>query len=72
MNLGHSHETKFWYLKRVFSKFSDEHPRHFYRGVSQGGGGGLKAEADNTNSISNTTQMKWKKNNIKDKLNLQQ
>ena len=37
-----------------------------------GGGGGLKAEADKTNSISNTTQMKWKKNNIKDELNLQQ
>ena len=35
-------------------------------------GGGLKAEADNTNSISNTTQMKWKKNNIKDELKLQQ
>ena len=22
-----------WYLLEVFSKFSDEHPHHFYRGV---------------------------------------
>ena len=33
MNLGHAHKTRFWYLLEVFSKFSDEHPRHFYRGV---------------------------------------
>ena len=26
MNLGHAHETRFWYLLGVFSKFSDEHP----------------------------------------------
>ena len=33
MNLGHAHKTRFWYLLGVFS---DEHPRHFYRGVSPG------------------------------------
>ena len=33
MNLGHAHKTWFWFFLRVFSKFSDEHPRHFYRGV---------------------------------------
>ena len=33
MNLGDSHKTRFWYLLEVFSKFSDEHPRHFIRGV---------------------------------------
>ena len=33
MNLGHAHKTRFWYLLGVLSKISDEHPRHFYRGV---------------------------------------
>ena len=33
MYLGDSHKTRFWYLLEVFSKFSDEHPRHFIRGV---------------------------------------
>ena len=33
MNLGHAHETRFWYLLGVFSKFSDEHPLDFCRGV---------------------------------------
>ena len=33
MNLGHSHKTRFWYHLEVFSKISDEQPRHFYRGV---------------------------------------
>ena len=34
MNLGHALKTRFWYgLLGMFSKFSDEHPRHFYRGV---------------------------------------
>ena len=33
MNLGHSHKTRFWYHLGVFSKISDEQPRHFYRGV---------------------------------------
>ena len=33
MNLGHAHKTRFWYLLGVFS---DEHPRHSYRGVSPG------------------------------------
>ena len=47
-------------------------PVTFIGEYPKGGGRALKAEADNTNSISNTTQMKWKKNNIKDKLNLQQ
>ena len=32
MNLGHAHKTRFWYLLGVFAKFSDEHPRHFYKG----------------------------------------
>ena len=36
MNLGHAHITRLWYLLEVFSKFSDEHPRHFYRGVPPG------------------------------------
>ena len=36
MNLGHAHKTSFWYLLGVFSKFSDEHPRHFYKGVPPG------------------------------------
>ena len=31
MNLGHAHKTRFWYLLELFSKFSDEHPRHFYK-----------------------------------------
>ena len=33
MSFGHAHKARFWYLLGVFSKFSDEHPRHFYRGV---------------------------------------
>ena len=33
MNLRHAHKTRFWYLLELFSKFSDEHPRHFIRGV---------------------------------------
>ena len=33
MNLGHAHNTRFWYLLGVFSKFSDEYSRHFYKGV---------------------------------------
>ena len=33
MNLGHAHETRFWNLLGVFSKFSDEHPHQFYRRV---------------------------------------
>ena len=37
MNLGHADKTRFWYLLRVFLKFSDEHPRHFYRGVTPRG-----------------------------------
>ena len=36
MNLGHAHKTRFWYLLGVLSKFSDERPRHFYRGVPPG------------------------------------
>ena len=41
MNLGHALKTRFWYgLLGMFSKFSDEHPRHCYRGVPGGGGGG--------------------------------
>ena len=36
MNLGNAHETRFWYLLGVFSKFSDRYPRHFYRGVPRG------------------------------------
>ena len=36
MNLGQAHKTGFWYLLVMFSKFSDEHPRHFYRGVPPG------------------------------------
>ena len=31
--LARAHKTRFWYLLEVFSKFSDEHPHHFYRGV---------------------------------------
>ena len=34
MNLEHVNKTRFWYLLRMCSKFSDEHPRHFYRGVT--------------------------------------
>ena len=33
MNFGHAHKTRFWYLLGVFSKFSEKHPCHFYRGV---------------------------------------
>ena len=33
MNLGHAHKTRFWYLLGVLSKFSNEHPRPFYRRV---------------------------------------
>ena len=35
MSLGHANKKKkkFWYLLGMFSKFSDEHPHHFYRGV---------------------------------------
>ena len=33
MNLGHAHKTRFWYLSGVFSKFSNEQPRHLHRGV---------------------------------------
>ena len=45
MNLGHAHKTRFWYPLGVFSKFSDEHSRHFYRGVPPGGGGCLSFKA---------------------------
>ena len=31
--LAHAHKTRFGCLLGVFSKFSDEHPYHFYRGV---------------------------------------
>ena len=34
MNLGQVHKTRFWYLLGVSSKFSDEHPLHFDRGVA--------------------------------------
>ena len=30
INMGHAHKTSFWYFLGVFSKFSDEHLRHFY------------------------------------------
>ena len=30
---AHAHKTRFWYLLEVFSKFSDEHPHHFYREI---------------------------------------
>ena len=33
MNLGHAHKPRFWYLLGVLSKFSNEHPRPFYRRV---------------------------------------
>ena len=33
MNLGHAHKTRFLYLLELLAKFSDEYPRHFYRGV---------------------------------------
>ena len=36
MNLGHTHKTRFGYLLGVFSKFSDDHPCHFYRGIPPG------------------------------------
>ena len=36
MNLGNAHETRFWYLLGVFSKFSDGCPCHFYRVVPRG------------------------------------
>ena len=36
MKLGKGHKTRFWYRLGVFSKFSDEHPRHLYRGVPPG------------------------------------
>ena len=35
ISLGHAHKTRFWYLLGGLSKFSDEHPRHFYRGVPE-------------------------------------
>ena len=34
--MGQAHKTRFWYRLGVFSKFSDEHPRHLYRGVPPG------------------------------------
>ena len=36
MNLRHAHKTRFWYHLGVFSKFSDEHPRHFYLAKGNG------------------------------------
>ena len=36
MKLGQAHKTRFWYRLGVFSKFSDEHPHHLYRGVPPG------------------------------------
>ena len=36
MKLGQAHKTRFWYRLGVFSKFSDEHPRHLYKGVPPG------------------------------------
>ena len=36
MNLRHAHKTRFWYHLGVFSKFSDEHPRHFYLAPGNG------------------------------------
>ena len=36
MKLGQAHKTRFWYRLGVFSKFSDEQPRHLYRGVPPG------------------------------------
>ena len=34
MNLRQAHDTRFCHLLGLFSKFSDEHPRHFYTGVT--------------------------------------
>ena len=31
--MGHAHETRFWYLLGVLSKFSDKHLRPFYRRI---------------------------------------
>ena len=34
MNLRHAYKTRFWYLLGLmFSKFSNEHPRHFFMGI---------------------------------------
>ena len=33
MNLGQAHKARFLCTFLVFSKFSDEHSHHFYRGV---------------------------------------
>lgn len=30
MNLGHAHNTRFWYVFGVVSKLFDDHPHHFY------------------------------------------
>ena len=40
--MGHAYKTRFWYLVGVFSKFSDEHPSNFYRGVTSPGGGAYR------------------------------
>ncbi len=41
MGLVHAHKMRFWYLLGVFSKLTGKHPRHFYRGVPPGKGGGV-------------------------------
>ena len=33
MNLRHAHKTRFCCLLGLFSKFSNKHPPHFYRGI---------------------------------------
>ena len=46
MDLGHAHKKRFWYLLGVLSKFSDEHPRHFYRGVPPPPPSAIKIQTD--------------------------
>ena len=36
MNSSHAHKMRFCYLLGMFSKISDEHPRHFHRRVPPG------------------------------------
>ena len=65
MNLGHTHKTRFWYLLRLVSKFSDEHPRHFIGSTPRDLC--LWIQSSSTNQLEAPTQNAQVRNDIKKK-----
>ena len=63
MNLGHTHKTRFWYPLGLFSKFSDEHPRHFIGSTARDLC--LWIQSSSTNQLEAPTQNAQVQNDIK-------